>query len=211
MGQFGVVPHALFEQAGQGREHERAVHAQLVHQLEPGPRLPEGRNAAHRLPDQLPVRLALGIAPAEVLLLRAGAGNHLEGRVGDVLAHRAPDHDLRAPVELDVVDGALVAIRQVPGEGVLGLVEVVVGVKDRKIADSRHGLTVIAFDCDVNIIVLLAGRTPGQPRTCQVFSGRPRPVFSARWPTMVWVFDCDVDVNTWLRLSRVPGNDAAAS
>jgi hypothetical protein len=42
-------------------------------------------------------------------------------------------------VELDVIDGALVTIRQVPRELVLGFVEVVVGVKDREIADSRHG------------------------------------------------------------------------
>ena len=134
VGQLGVVPQALLEQAGQRREHQGPVDAQLVHQLEAGAGLAERGDGPHRLADQLPVRLALGVAVPEVLLLGARPGHDLEGRVRDVLADRALDHDLRAAVDLDVVDGAAVPVGQVPGEGVLGLVEVVVGVEDGEVA-----------------------------------------------------------------------------
>ena len=137
--QFGIVPHALLEQAGERGEHERAVDPQLVHQLQARSRLPEGRDAAHRLADELAVRLALGVPVAEVLLLGTGSGHDFERRVGDVVADRAPDHDLGAPVQVDVVDGALVAVGQVTGEGVPRLVEVVVRVEDREVAGFRHG------------------------------------------------------------------------
>ena len=139
MRQLGVVAHALFQQAGQRGEHERPVDAELVHHLEAGAGLLEGRDAPHGLADHLPVGLALGVAVAEVLLLGPRPRHDLEGRVGDVLADGPADHDLRPAAQLDVVDGALVAIGQVPGEGLPGLVEVVVGVEDGEIANSRHG------------------------------------------------------------------------
>jgi hypothetical protein len=69
-----VVPHALLDQAGQGGEHQRPVDALLVHQLDPGRRLAEGRDGPHRLAEDLPAALALGVADAEVLLLGARAG-----------------------------------------------------------------------------------------------------------------------------------------
>ena len=134
----GVVAHALFEQAGEGREHQRAVDPELVHQLQAGSSLAERGEATHRLADQLTVRLALGIPVTEVLLLGARPGHDLERRVGYVVADAAPDHDLGSPVQVDVVDGALEAVREVTGEGFLRLVEVVVGVEDRKVACSRH-------------------------------------------------------------------------
>ena len=46
----------------------------------------------------------------EVLLLGPGPGDDVEGRVGDVLADRAAQNDLRAALDLDVVDGALVLL-----------------------------------------------------------------------------------------------------
>ena len=51
--ELGVVPHPLLDQAGQRGEHEGPVEALLVHQLEPGGRLPEGRDRAHRLAEDL--------------------------------------------------------------------------------------------------------------------------------------------------------------
>ena len=151
VGQIEVVAHPLLEQAGQRREHERPVDAELVHDLEARRRLAEGGDGAHRLADDLAVGLALGVPVAEVLLLGPRLGHHLEGGVGDVLADRAEDHDLRAPVQLDVVDGALVLLGQVPGERFLGLVEVVVGVEGREVERCRHGSRLASFDFDVNI------------------------------------------------------------
>ena len=140
--QLGVVAHALLDQAGERREHEGAVEALLVHQLDPGLGLPERRDRAHRLAEDLAPALALGVAVPEVVLLGAGAGHDVEGGVGDVVADLAPDDDLRAALDLDVVDGALVAVGQVLGERLLGLVEVVVGVEHRDVElDRRHRRT----------------------------------------------------------------------
>ena len=133
MGQLGVVAHALLDEAGERREHERPVDALLVHQLEAGRGLAEGGDRPHRLAEDLAPALALGVAVAEVVLLGAGAGHDLEGGVGDVLADLAPDDDLRAAPHLDVVDGALVAVGQELRERVLRLVEVVVGVEHRDV------------------------------------------------------------------------------
>src|SRR3546814_8557481 len=49
----GLVAQALLEEAGQRREHERPVDAELVHQLDARRRLPEGRDGPHRLTDDL--------------------------------------------------------------------------------------------------------------------------------------------------------------
>ena len=137
--QLGVVPHALLDQAGERGEHEGAVDALLVHQLDPGRRLAERRDRPHRLAEDLAAALALGVAVAEVVLLRAGPGDHVEGGVGDVVADRAPHHDLRAAPHVDVVDGALVAVGQVLGERLPRLVHVVVGVEHRDVEGGWHG------------------------------------------------------------------------
>ena len=131
--QLGVVAHPLLDQAGERREHQRAVDALLVHQLDAGAGLAERRDRPHRLAEDLAAALALGVADAEVVLLRARPGHDVEGGVRDVVADLAADDDLGAAPDLDVVDGALVAVGQELGERVLGLVEVVVGVEDREV------------------------------------------------------------------------------
>ena len=113
MGELGIVPHALLEEAGQRGEHEGPIDAELVHQLEPWPRLTEGRNAPHGLAHQLAVGLPLGVPVPEVLLLGTGSGHHVEGGVGDVVADQSADRDLGPPVDLDVLDGVLVLLGQV--------------------------------------------------------------------------------------------------
>src|ERR1035437_6853748 len=85
--QFGIVAQALLEEAGQGGEHEGLVEPELVHDLEPRARLPECGDGLHRLADDLPGRLALGVAAPEARLLGSGPRDHVEGRVRDVLAH----------------------------------------------------------------------------------------------------------------------------
>ena len=134
-----VVAHPLLEQAGERREHEGPVDAELVHQLDAGRGLAEGGDALHRLTDDLAIRLALRVADAEVLLLGPRSGHDLEGRVRDVLADLAPHHDLGPAPDLHVVDGPLVAVREVAGERILRLVQVVVGVEDGELAHTGHG------------------------------------------------------------------------
>ena len=129
MGEFGVVPHPLLHQAGQCREHEGPVDALLVHQLEPGRRVAEGGDGLHGLAEDLPSALAVGVPVPEVVLLGTRTGHHLERRVRDVLADLTPDDDLGPAVQVDVVDGAPVAVRQVLGQRLPCLVEMVVRIE----------------------------------------------------------------------------------
>lgn len=92
-----------------------------------------------RLTDQLAERLALRVADAEVLLLGAGPGHHLEGGVRDVVADHSTDGDLRPTPHLDVVDGALVPVGKVASERIPRLVQVVVGVEDQEVTLTGHG------------------------------------------------------------------------
>ena len=128
VGHLRVVLHALLDQAGQRREHQRVVDAELVHDLQPRARLAEGGDGLHRLAQDLAVALALR-AVAEVVLLGARTGHHLERRVGDVLADVAADHDLGATADLHVVDDALAVVREELGQRFLRFVHVVVGVE----------------------------------------------------------------------------------
>jgi hypothetical protein len=88
--EFGVVLHALLDEARERREHEGAVDAQLVHELEPRRRLTERRDASHRLAEDLGERFPLRVAASELLLLGAGTGDEVERRVGDVLSAITP-------------------------------------------------------------------------------------------------------------------------
>ena len=128
--QVGVVLQPLLDQAGQRREHQRVVEAELVHDLEACRGVAERGDRLHRLAHHLAVALAAAAVP-EVLLLGAGPGDHLERRVGDVVADRVAHHDLGAAADVDVVDDALAVVRQELGQRFFGLVEVVVGVEHR--------------------------------------------------------------------------------
>ena len=128
VGHLRVVLHPLFDQAGQGREHQRVVDAEFVHHLQSRGRLTERRDRLHRLAENLAVGLALR-AVAEVILLRTRLGDDREGRVRDVFADVAAHHDLGAAANLHVVDGALAVLREVLGQRFLRLVHVVVGVE----------------------------------------------------------------------------------
>ena len=94
---------------------------------------PEGVDGAHRRAGHLAQRLALGVPAGEVVGERSRWRHHLEGGVGDGLVDVVVDGDLGAAVDLHVLDEALVLLREVAGERVAGLVEVVVGVEDRTV------------------------------------------------------------------------------
>src|SRR5882757_7843439 len=127
-----VVAQPLLDQAGQSREHQRAVQAELVHQLQTGSGLKERRNRPHRFAEQLAAALAVGIAVLEVLLPRARFRDHREGGVGNVVADLAAQRNLGAAVDLHVLDDVLVLLGQVLGQRLFRLVEMVVRVKERK-------------------------------------------------------------------------------
>jgi hypothetical protein len=134
-----VVLHPLLDHAGERGEHQRAVEALLVHELEARGRLPERRRRLDRLAEQLAAALPLRVADPVVLLLGARPRHHLEGRVRDVLGDPAAHRQLGATVlQLHVLDGAAVPVGQVPGERLRGLVEVVVGVEDRDAGRCSH-------------------------------------------------------------------------
>ncbi len=134
-----VVAQALLHEAGQRRPHERPVEAELVHQLEAGARLAERGRRLDGPAHDLAAALAVRVADLEVLLLGAGGGHAVEGRVRDVVADLALDGDLRPPVDLDVADDPRVRLREELGQRIAGLVHVVVGVEDRKVqVAGRH-------------------------------------------------------------------------
>ena len=127
-----IVAQPLLDQAGQRREHQRAVDAQLVHELKARSGLEERRDGPHRLTEEFALALAVGVAELEVLLPGARLGDHREGRVRDVVADLAADRDLGAAVDLHVLDDVLVLLGQVLGQRLWRLVEVVVRVEQRK-------------------------------------------------------------------------------
>ena len=128
--QLRIILEPFLDEAGQRREHDRVVEAEPVENLDAGFGVAERGDGLHRLAHHLAVTLAAAAVP-EVLLLRAGTGDDLEGRVGDVVADVVAHHDLGAALDVDVVDDALAVVRQELCERLFGLVEVVVGVEDR--------------------------------------------------------------------------------
>ncbi len=136
--QVGIILEALLDQAGQRREHQRVVQPEAVHHLETRLGVAEGGDGLHRLAHHLTEALAAAAVP-EVLLLGAGPGDHLERRVGDVVADDVADHDLRATADVDVVDDALAVLRQELRQRLFRLVEVVVGIEYRIGELAAHG------------------------------------------------------------------------
>jgi hypothetical protein len=136
--QLRVVTHPLLHQAGQRRQHDGVVDALLVHEHQPRLGSAEGVRAVNPPADDLPAGFAVGIPVLEVLLLGAGTTYSVERRVGDVVGDLAPHHDLGTAVDIDIVDGALVLVGQVPGQRIARLVHVVVGIEDPK-TDAPRG------------------------------------------------------------------------
>ena len=94
--------------------------------------LAERRDRTHRLAGELAQRLALGIVARIEVHVRPGRRDHLERRVGDELGQHVAHDELLAPAQLDETEEVAVRLRQVAGERILGLVQMVVGVEDRK-------------------------------------------------------------------------------
>ena len=127
----GSSLHPLLDEAGERREHQRAVEAQLVHELEAGRGVAERGDGLHRLADDLAVALALGLPCRKYSSWAPGRATTSNVGFGMYSLICVAHHDLGAAADLDVVDGALVVVRQELRERLLRLVEVVVGVEHR--------------------------------------------------------------------------------
>src|SRR5437016_1846288 len=110
MRRLRVITKALLEHAGERREHQRAIDALLVHELDPRTGLAECWDRAHGLTEERTAVLPLGVAMAEVLLHRPRPGDDIERRVRDVVADATVDDDLRAPPHVDIVHDTLVPV-----------------------------------------------------------------------------------------------------
>ena len=139
----GIVDQPLLDEAGEGGEHQAGGNALLVEQLEAGPRLAEGGDARHRLAGELAQRAPLGVVAGVERHVRARPGDDLEGGVGDELGEPVAHDELLPAAELDEADEVPVRRRQVPGQRVLGLVEVVVRVEHREVDSLFHALVVL--------------------------------------------------------------------
>ena len=127
-----VVLERLLHPDAERGEQQRAVHALLVEELQAGVAVAVARVVGDRLElaeHRLEVDPVL-VATAEVVLEAAGLGDGIEGRVRDELVDPAADEQAPLAVDLGPLHAPL-GHRGVDeaGEGVLGLVVVVVGVE----------------------------------------------------------------------------------
>ncbi len=129
VGQVGIVRHGVLDEVGDGREHERAVHTQLVEQFQAGAGLAVRGDAVDRLAAHLAQAQALRVVAGVEGHVRARAGNPIEGRVRDELGQLALHGETGPAAHLDELDVACVALREVVEPG-WALVEMVVGVED---------------------------------------------------------------------------------
>jgi hypothetical protein len=136
--QVGVVHQIDLQHAGQRRENQSAVNGELVQHVQARLGLAKRRNRAHGLTGDLPKGFAFWIVPRHIVTKGARTGDHFERGIGNVVADDVADGDLGASVDLDIADGAVVLSRKVPLERVLGLVEMVVGIEDRKVKLRGH-------------------------------------------------------------------------
>ena len=127
-----VMAEGLLHADAEGGKQERTLEALSVHQGQAGIPIPvagvvgEGLEVAEHGGHVA----ALGVAPPEVVLEAARAGDRVEGGVRDELVDPATDQQALPAVDHGPLHAALRHGRvDVAGEGVLGLVVVVVGVE----------------------------------------------------------------------------------
>ena len=148
-----VVTHAALDRRAQCGEHQRGVEALLVHHFEPRRAVAERLGRADRRAGDLAQRQALGILAAVIFEMRAGRGDNVEGRVGDVVRDLAADGELGAAAHADELQRPGPFLRQVARERVRRLVEMVVGVIDlirqivahRRLPNSPVALNIALF------------------------------------------------------------------
>ena len=108
-----------------------ALHALLVHQLQPRVAVAVRRRDRLEFTEQRVQIGASRVAPAEVLVERAGLAHRIERRVRDEPVDLAADEQPLPAVELRPLDGALLYCGlDVAGERVHRLVVVVVAVEE---------------------------------------------------------------------------------
>ena len=91
-----------------------------------------------------------------------GQGHRVEGGVGHGVTHPAPDDVVPAAVDLAPLDDPVPEGGvEVPGEGVEGLVVVVVGVEDRVVEILESGMDCLLAVAPRAIAILRGGRSAG--------------------------------------------------
>ena len=138
-----VTPERLLHPDTERGEQQRPLEALLVEETDPGgavlvPGMVGERVelAEHRLQVE-----ALGVAATEVVLEAAGAGDRVERRVGDELVDPAAHQQPPLAVDLGPLHAPLAhAGLDVAGEGVGGLVVVVVGVERPEVQRSHAAM-----------------------------------------------------------------------
>jgi hypothetical protein len=90
------------------------------------------------LVEQLAQGLPVGVLGRVEGHVGTGPGDHLERGVRDELGDPVADHELPAAPDLHAPEEVAVPFREVAGEGVLRLVQVVVGVEHGEIRQRGH-------------------------------------------------------------------------
>ncbi|MEZ5168856.1 MAG: hypothetical protein R2695_21105 [Acidimicrobiales bacterium] len=128
-----VVLERLLHPDALGREQQHPLEPLLIHQFETGRSVPVAGVVRQRveLAEHLAeVHPAVDVLATEVVLEAPGFGHRVEGGVRDELVDPAADQEPPLAVDLGPLHAALLHLRiDVPDEGVLGLVVVVVGVE----------------------------------------------------------------------------------
>src|SRR5690606_21890192 len=134
-----VVAEALLDHRGEGGKHQGGVDALAIHDGDAALAAAPFRRRAHHLAGHFTQAKAFGILRPVPLLVGAGPGHHLEGGIGNVLRQSAADHQLLAALDIDEEKILLEFLGEVAQEGLLRLVEVIVGVVDG-IGQLGHGI-----------------------------------------------------------------------
>ena len=132
-GRFGIAEQRLLHPDTQRGEHEATLDVLAIHELEARTGLSVGGTdrieLAERSADVGGRRL-----PAEVCVEAAGPGHRIELRIGDEAVDLPAHHQPGAAPDLGPLHApASEVIRDVPGEGVRGLVVVIVGIEQGEI------------------------------------------------------------------------------
>ena len=180
-----IVLQHLLDPEPEAGEHPRELDALVVEHLHARVALAVLGLDALWLAEDLLERAALRVLRAEVAVERPGPADRVVGGVRDELQQLAADDQRAAPVHVDPAHRAAVLPVEMAGEGVLGLVIVLVGVEQPVVEpgrsgwrDRRHRLSVPILDSTVKFFERQAA--PGRGTRPRAWRRRPSSVRRSR-------------------------------